>query len=66
MEAGVVTTILGKIWIPEAKRMEMIKETHKMLVCARADKILHYIGKAYDMAKMKDMVKETISACKAG
>ena len=63
MEAGVVMTIVGKIWIPEAKRREMIEETHKMLAHAGRDKVLHYIGSPYDMAKMKDMVKETISAC---
>ena len=39
----------------------MIEETHKMRGHAGADKVLNYIGSAYDMAKMKDMVKETIS-----
>jgi len=57
MEAGMVTTIVGKIWIPEAKRRKMIKETYKMLGHAGADKVLDYIGSAYDMAKMKDVVK---------
>jgi len=65
IEAGVVMTVVDKIWIPEAKSREMIKETHKMLSHAGADKVLHYIGNAYDMTKMKEVVKETISACEA-
>ena len=59
---GILISLIRKmIWIPKAKRMEMIKETHKMLAHAGADKVLHYIGNAYDMAKMKNMVKETIN-----
>ena len=58
-------TVTNKIWIPEAKSREMIMETHKMLSHAGEDKVLHYIGNAYDMTKMKEFVKETISACEA-
>ena len=58
-------TVTDKIWIPEAKSREMIKETHKILSHARADKVLHYIGNAYDMTKyMKEVVKETIVRAK--
>jgi len=63
--SGRIDDNCGKIWIPEAKRREMIKETQKMLAHAGADKVKHYIGNTYDMALMKDMVKEAISACEA-
>jgi len=52
IESDVVMTVADKIWIPEAKSREMITETHKMLSHAEADKVLHYIGNAYDMTKM--------------
>ena len=42
MEAGEVTTIIGK---------EAIKEIQKMLAHARADKVLHNIGNAYEWLK---------------
>ena len=51
MEAGVVTTVVGKIWNPEAKRREMIKETHKML--AHAGEIRFYTISVTHMTWLK-------------
>jgi len=54
-------TVADRVWISEAKSMEMIKETTWMLSHAGMDKFLHYVDNAYDMNKMKEVVKETIS-----
>jgi len=58
-------TVADMIWISKAKSREIIKKIHKMLSYAGEDKVLHYIGNAYDMTKMKKVVKVIISACKA-
>jgi len=65
LERGVVMTSTGKIWIPEDKRQEMIKATHRMLSHAGVEKTYGYIAAAYDMLQMKEMIKYTIRECEA-
>jgi len=61
----VVTTVAGKIWIPEDRKSEMIKAIHTMLSHAGAEKTLNYVTSTYGMNKIKDVVKEVIRNCQA-
>ena len=62
---GTIKTRSGRIWIPLERRTEKINETHKMLSHAGADKTFLYLANNYDMADMKDSVKDCVSRCEA-
>ena len=60
---GTIITEKGKIWIPQEKRKEFIKEYHKKLCHAGALKCTKYIQNNFDMKNIYDTVKEVIGSC---
>ena len=60
-----VKTKEGKLWIPEARKKEMIKEMHILLSHAGSEKVTKYIVENYDMSRIKETVKEVLKMCDA-
>ena len=65
VENGIVKTKEGKIWIPEVRRKEMIKEIHSALSHAGFEKTISYIRCNYDMKNMKEIIRQTVRHCEA-
>jgi len=60
-----VKTNQGKLWIPETRKKEMIKEMHILLSHAGSEKVTKYIAENYDMTRIKETVKEVLKRCDA-
>ena len=65
MLSDLVYTKNNKLWIPEEKKKDFIKNYHILLCHAGSKKLIKYIEHNFDMHNLKSSVKDEIGKCEA-